>query len=328
MSNDQVNSLIVGHKGQDGTLLIAQLNHEGASWLGIDRDAVDGMGAAAPFPSETPDVSNPDYVQKVLRQTMPQKIFYLAAHHCSASRRPKSFASYFRSGLAVNVLGPLNFLEAVARYSPRSKFLYVSSSLIYAPGESTGEFITESSRIAPSESYAVEKVMAGCYCREYRASHDVFASVALPFNHESMFRPPGFFTRDATDAIAAIRFGKKDYWEVGDLDTIVDWSYAGDVVTAFRAILDLEAPDDYIISSGSGHSTRDFIKIACDYAGVDFEKSIRLAPNRVVRHKNSRIGDCSKLRAATGWRPTMEFPELVRRLMQAALDRGSRNAHS
>lgn len=171
------------------------------------------------------------------------------------------------------------------------------------------------------ESYAWEKIIAGHYCKEFRTRYNVYASVAIPFNHESEYRPQGFFTRDATDAIAEIRLGKRKCWEVGTLDAIVDWSYAGDAISAFRNILELETPDDFIISSGIGHTTGDFIKIACDYAGIDFNKSIVVDPKKVDRLNNCRIGDSSKLRNATGWRPTIDFPDLVKRLMQAAIER-------
>jgi len=316
-----IKTLIVGHRGQDGSLLRSQLDEEGTTWLGIDRDVVDTNGVSCANFLKPIDISNPEHVHEIIRKSKPDTVYYLASHHCSSTVRIQSPGSYFGAGLAVNVHGPLNFLEAIAKYSPKSKFLYVSSSLIYAPITSLEQRITESSRISPVESYALEKAMGGYYCQKYRNNYHIFASVAIPFNHESIYRPPGFFTRDATDAIAKIRQGTMKCWEVGDLDTVVDWSYAGDVVIAMRRILKLDIPDDFIIASGVAHTTGEFIKIACDYANVAFKKVIRINSKKLSRDNNSRIGDASKLRIATGWQPTIEFSDLVKQLMQAAIDR-------
>lgn len=325
MSKNKIHSLIIGHKGQDGTLLQALLNQERVSWLGIDRSNIDVSGGLLLDLPEVIDIGSLEQVQEIVRKINPEVIYYLAAYHCSSIARVQFSEQHFRSGLTVNVQGPLNFLEAIAKCSLKSKFLYVSSSLIYAAGASSDQPITELNLLAPAETYAFEKILAGHYCREYRDKYDVFASVVIPFNHESVYRPVGFFTRDVTDAIAQIRLGKRECWEVGSLDTIVDWLYAGDVVRAMQLISKLDKADDFIVASGVGHTTGEFIKIACDYAGVDFTNAIRVNAKGFLRKNNSRVGDASKLKAMTGWQPAVGFSELVKQLMQAAIDRSLRS---
>ncbi|MCF7975679.1 MAG: GDP-mannose 4,6-dehydratase [Phycisphaerae bacterium] len=327
MSKGKVNSLIVGYKGQDGTLLREQLSREGLSWLGIDRDTVEGSDVSLSSFSSPIDVSNPGHVNEIVNQCKPKAIYYLAANHRSSKMCDQPLLPYFRGGLAVNLQGPLNVLEAIVQCSPESRFLFVSSSLIFAPEKVPGIFITELSDKAPLESYAMEKMLAGHYCHEYRKKYHVFASVAIPFNHESVYRDPGFFTRDATDAIAEIYNGNLEFWEAGTLEAVVDWLHAGDVVAAMQRILQLERPDDFIVASGIGHTTGEFLEIACDYANIDFGNAIRVNPKRVSRCNSYRIGDSSKLRAATGWEPSIEFSDMVRQLMQAALDRSTGERH-
>ena len=316
MSDNRIEYLIVGHKGQDGTILTRLLDCEGISWIGIARNSCTSL----PISSAPVDISQPLQVENVIHQSMPQKVIYLAAHHISSTKAVTSPA-HFRSGLAVNVTGPLNFLEAIAKYSPATKFLYTSSSLIYAPSKSSDHLITEASPKVPDEPYGYEKMIAGHYCAEYRNKHGIFASVSIPFNHESGYRAPGFFSRDVTDAIAKIHYGLENSFKLGTLGAVVDWLYAEDVVKGMRAILELDNPADYIISSGQGHSTGEFARIACEYAGVDFEKTVLVDQETIYRKNNIRIGDSSKLRSGTGWKPTIGFKDLVNRLMQKALDR-------
>jgi len=240
--------------------------------------------------------------------------------HCGASARSTGTFSV-QDSLGVNVRGAVNFLEAIRRSSPQTRFVYAGSSLIYGPRQVADAPIVEDDAKMPAETYAYEKLLAGHYCQQYRECFSVFASVAILFNHESRYRPKGFFTRDVTDTLARISRGQASLCEVGSTEAIVDWLYAGDVVDAIERIAGHDRPDDFIVASGKRHTTGEFLGIACQALGLDMDRHIRCSPGRLVRRNGCRIGNPEKLTKATGWRPQMEFTELVCHLASAAANR-------
>ena len=321
MSDTPVHNLIIGHQGQDGTLLREQLNAEGLTWVGVDQGVLESTTGLSSCFASAIDVADPEQVGELVRWCKPAEIHYLAAYHQGSARRAESPSTHLVSGLRVNVLGPLNFLKAIEAHCPKSRFVYASSSLVYAPTESPEERIDESYPKTPAESYAFEKALVGNYCAQYRDRCGIHANTAILFNHESRYRPSGFFTRDVTDALTSILRGELSSWEVGSLDAIVDWSYAGDTVDAIRRIARGNNPGEYIVSSGIAHTTGDLINIACRYVGLDMKTCIKCNPEKTFRNNTCRIGNSTKLRNETGWAPTKTFNELVVDLMQASIDR-------
>jgi len=321
LSKEQVQNMVIGHRGQDGTLLQEQLDASGDLWIGVDRGILEtSHGVCSPFTASV-DITQPEQVRELVDWCRPEKIYYLAACHLGSGQHPEDIGDFFNESLSVNVHGPLNFLQAIQKCSPESRFIYASSSLIYGPKSNPEERISESTGQNPQETYAFEKALVGRYCQQYRVQTGIFASVAILFNHESQYRPKGFFTRDITDALALIARGKLSSWEVGSLDFVVDWLYAGDVVEAMKRIISLDCPDDFIVASGKGHTTGEFIQIACEMLGLDQKVCIHCNTEKLFRKDNCRVGDPGKLCKATGWSPTMTFPEIVRHLTQAAIDR-------
>lgn len=321
MSKEHAQTLIIGHRGQDGTLLREQLKASGHLWIGIDRNVLEtSPGISSPFAAPV-DIIQSEHVEELVDWCRPKEIYYLAACHRGADESPEEIGLFFNESLAVNVHGPLNVLRAIQKCSPESRFLYASSSLIYGPKAISEGRIHEKEPKNPAEAYAFEKALVGHYCQQYRIQKGIFASVAILFNHESQYRPKGFFTRDVTDALALIALGKMSSWEVGSLDSVVDWLYAGDVVDAMKRIISLDSSDDFIVASGKGHTTGEFISIACEMLGLNPTLCIRCNGEKLFRKDSCRVGDPGKLCQATGWCPTMTFPEMVRHLTQAAINR-------
>ena len=321
MSKEQAQNLIIGHHGQDGTLLRKQLEASGDLWIGVDRGVLEMSHGVSSSLAAPVDITQPEQVQKLVDWCRPKRIYYLAACHLGSGQHPEDIGCFFDESLSVNVHGPLSFLQAIQKCSPESRFVYASSSLVYGPRSNPEERISEGTSQNPRETYALEKALVGRYCQHYRVQTGIFASVAILFNHESQYRPKGFFTRDVTDALALIARGKMSSWEVGSLDSTVDWLYAGDVVDAIKRIMSLDYPDDFIVASGKGHTTGEFIQIACEMLGLDQKVCIRCNTEKLSRKDNCRVGDPEKLCKAAGWSPTMTFPEIVRHLTQAAIDR-------
>lgn len=87
-------------------------------------------------------------------------------------------------------------------------------------------------------------------------------------------------------------------------------------------MLQQDKPDDYVIATGETHSVKEFVSLAFeevglnweDYAVVD-EKLYR--PAEVYELK----GDFSKARRKLGWEPKVKFKELVKMMVKSDLKR-------
>ena len=91
-------------------------------------------------------------------------------------------------------------------------------------------------------------------------------------------------------------------------------------------MLQADAPEDFVLATGKGYSVREFLALAFDQVGLDWERYVRfddryLRPSEV----DSFIGDASKARSVLGWKPQVQMPELVKIMVAAdmqALEEG------
>lgn len=307
-------TIVVGSGGQDGRLLTAHLEREGSFVLGIERDAV---RSTEPLELERVDILAPDQVRTAVEAVRPDEVYYLAAYHQSAEERPPSDLSVFEQSLAVNVQGLLGFLQALKDCAPSARLFYASSCHVFGPGSAAP--LTEETPLAPDSPYAISKAAGMASCRCYRERHGLFASSGVMFNHESPLRGPRFLSQKIVRGALEIQAGLRSRLILGDLEARVDWGYAPDFVDAMVRMLRLEAPQDFVIATGELHSVSEFLAAAFGALGLEWRDHVQLDPSLVPRQGLPRWGDSTKLRAATGWAPSVTFEEMVRRLVEAGV---------
>jgi GDPmannose 4,6-dehydratase len=294
-------AVIVGSAGQDGQLLAETLNSLGYEVVGLKRDSINMM--------------NPTEVNKLVSDIQPNEVYFLAAHHHSSEETCGSEGELFRESFNIHTIAVVNFLDAIANHSPASRFFYASSSHIFPPAEN--EMQAEDTVPRPEGVYAITKVSGMLVCQHYRNTKGVFASAGILYNHESPLRTKRFVSRKIASAAARIAREGSGSLTLGNLEAKVDWGYAPDYVDAMRRILQLSKPADYVIATGEPHSIREFAEIAFDHLGLDYSQYVKTDPQILSRTSLVRVGDSSRLRKDTGWKPTISFAEMVRRLVDA-----------
>ena len=87
-------------------------------------------------------------------------------------------------------------------------------------------------------------------------------------------------------------------------------------------MLQQDAPDDYVVSTGRTHSVRDFVQRAFAAVELDWERHVVVDP-RYYRpaEVDLLVGDPAKARRVLGWEPEVTFEELVERMVRADLAR-------
>ena len=92
-------------------------------------------------------------------------------------------------------------------------------------------------------------------------------------------------------------------------------------------MLQQDRPDDYIIATGTSHTLADFLEQAFAVIGIaDWHAYVKhndalARPAEVL----GLVGDCSKAQAELGFRSTVAFEDIVRRMVESDLRRTSSN---
>ena len=215
-------------------------------------------------------------------------------------------------------LGALRLLEAVRKcgLEETTRIYQASSSEMFGKVRETPQ--TELTPFHPRSPYGVAKVFAHFMCQNYREAYGIQVSSGILFNHEGEFRGHEFVTRKITSNLARIKHGKIQKFSLGDIEPKRDWGYAGDYVYAMWLMLQQENPSDYVISTGETHSVREFLELAIKEVGLDgsIEDYVEFDQNLIRPSEvDLLIGDSSKAHQQLGWKPTVSFTELVKKMV-------------
>jgi GDPmannose 4,6-dehydratase len=217
-------------------------------------------------------------------------------------------------------LGVTRMLEAMRKAAPDARFYQASSSEMFGKVVETPQ--RESTPFYPRSPYGVAKVYAHWITVNYRESFGLYAVSGILFNHESERRGLEFVTRKVTDGVARIKLGRARELRLGNLDARRDWGFAGDYVDAMWRMLQPDTPDDYVIGSGTTWSVRQLCETAFAVAALDYRDYVML-DEKFLRpaEVDMLVADPSHARAKLGWEPTVTFPQLIERMVQADLAR-------
>ena len=312
-------AIIVGDKGQDGTLLKSSLEKQGIRVIGVGRDRVTLPDADTPFREGDFSVANTEQVTALVKLLRADEVYYLAAHHVSseqngADRSPAEYDAYHR----VHVVGLMNFLTAIRDHSPESRLFYAASSLVFNGVHGPSQ--NEDTPLTPVGFYGLTKAQGIFVCREFRQRCDVYATAGILYNHESVLRPDRFLSKKLISAAYQISLGKQHDISLGNLEAETDWGYAPDYVEAFQHILRMRTAEDFVVAAGESHTVHEFAEIVFNCFGLDYKNHVRENNALLVRQVPRKVGDSSKLKKMTGWKPSFDFEGMVRKLVEDYLE--------
>lgn len=309
-------AVIIGSGGQDGRLLWALLEEKGYIIIGID---IGHTYYADSMWKRDVNICDQRHVFELIKVTKPDEIYYLAAYHHSSEVILREDLSVFEKSYDVNVLGVVNFLEGIRKYSTGTRLFYAGSSHMF--GAVNTPIQNEETPFNPNCIYGISKYAGTKMCHYYRKKYNLFSSVGILYNHESPLRPSRFVSRKIVEAAVKIKHGENVRLVLGDLETKVDWGYAGDYVSAMHKILQHTIPDDFIVSSGVMHKIKEFVEEVFDYLGLDWTNYVDIRPTVISeRRKTNLFGDNRKIRVALGWRPFTHFRELCRLMVDKEME--------
>lgn len=333
-------ALITGITGQDGSYLAELLLDKGYTVYGIIRrsstfntDRIEHIYQDVHDKKQRlflryADMTDAESVATLIQEVQPDEIYHLAAQ--SHVRVSFDVPIYTAQSTAI---GTLHILEAVRKYSPKSRFYQASSSEMFGKVQEIPQ--RESTPFYPRSPYGCAKVFAYWTAINYRESYGIFACNGILFNHESPRRGATFVTRKITRAVADIFNGSDKVLYLGNLDAKRDWGYAPEYVEAMWRMLQHDKPGDFVIATGETHTVREFVEAAFNEIGItiswegvdDQEKGYDSKSGKLLVAVDARyyrpaevdllVGYAGKAKEQLGWEPETKFRELVKIMVNA-----------
>jgi GDP-4-dehydro-6-deoxy-D-mannose reductase len=289
-----VRVLVTGADGFVGGVLVARLRARGAEVFASDRAEL--------------DVSDAKQVRSAVASAQPDALVHLAA----ISFVPDAEADGGRT-FRVNYLGTRHVLAAVAAEAPRARVLLVSSAAVYGSAASGAPPFVETSPLRPGNAYARTKAASDLLGAVY-AARGLSVWRARPWNHTGRGRPERFVEASFARQIAEIEAGLRPARiEVGALDSLRDFLHVDDVVDAYLALLEGNAPPGaYNVATGRGLTIQALLELLL--ARTHVRPELVVDPAR-VRPPDVSVGSAQRLSAATGWRPRRTLDQALGELL-------------
>ncbi len=303
--------LITGANGFVGQHLINQLKDE-YSLTGLVHNSKSIIPNA---PVLEGDVTNPQMFEDVFTNNRPEVIFHLAGLATSSGFSLKEYMN-------INAYGTKNLYQAIVKmkklddYNP--KVIFISSSHIYG-GTNRSQPITEDQPFNPKSDYAQSKVEAEKISQQYVQDHGLRVAIIRQFNQTGSNQGKGFFGPDMESQIAQIENSyNAGVLKVGDLNVVRDYLDVRDVVRAYQKLINLEyLPGEvFNICSGRGVSMQEFLDILLSFSSAEIKVEIDSTRQRSTEAEIF-IGDPTKFKRATGWKPEIPMEKTLRDLLES-----------
>jgi len=308
----QKTALICGISGQDGAYLAEFLLNKGYEVYGTSRDAqitsfrnLDTLHIRSRVSFLSMAVTDFRSVLQVLEKVQPTEIYNLAGQ----SSVSLSFEQPVET-LESFTLGTLNLLEAIRFSSMPVKYYNCASSECF--GDTGEEGADESTPFHPKSPYAVAKATAFWIVDNYRDAYKLYACSGILFNHESPLRPEHFVTKKIIAAAYRIANGSREILKLGNIDIKRDWGWAPEYVESMYLMLQQEAPEDFVIASGSCYSLKEFVALSFKKFGLDWERHVDIDAG-LLRPSEIEFGRGNPRKASEklGWEARHGMPEII-----------------
>ena len=246
----------------------------------------------------TGDVRDPNGVRTAMRGQ--QRVFHLAA----LIAIPFSYHSP-DSYVDTNIKGTLNVLNA-ARELGTERVMVTSTSEVYGTAQYVP--IDEKHPFQGQSPYSATKIGADRLAESFYRSFDLPVTIVRPFN---TYGPRQSGRAVIPTIISQLLAGQQEI-HLGKLSPTRDFNFVKDTAHGFMAIANCPAAigQELNIATGEEHSIGDLAneliaqinpnaKIVCEEERLRPEKS----------EVNRLLGDSTKMRALTGWKPEYTFEQ-------------------
>jgi GDP-4-dehydro-6-deoxy-D-mannose reductase len=296
-----VTVLITGGSGFVGRYLAAHCAEQGDDVVTLDRSG-----------DEPIDITDREETQAALAKHEPEVVYHLAAlSHVGDSWSDPS--AVYR----VNIEGTAHVLDG-ARATGVRRVVVVGSAEEYGRVDAADLPLREDAPLRPTTPYGVSKIAASYLALQAQLAYGLDVIRVRAFSHTGPGQSDRFLVPALARRIAAAERERRDEIRAGSLDPVRDLSDVRDVVRAYRLLAEHgTAGAVYNVCSGSGVSVREI----ADHLLAAARRPLRITvdPELVRPVEVPRlVGDASRLRADTGWRPAYGLDETLAAVLEDA----------
>jgi GDP-4-dehydro-6-deoxy-D-mannose reductase len=246
-----------------------------------------------------------------LTEIKPDYIFHLAAQSFVQS----SWASPANT-IEINVVGSVHLFEAIRRAGIEPVIQIAGSSEEYGLVYPDEVPVKEENPLRPLSPYAVSKVAMDYLGYQYYQSYKMKIVRTRAFNHTGPRRGEVFAESNFAKQIALIEKGKQEpVIFVGNLEAERDYTDVRDTIRAYLlSVQKCDYGDVYNIATGKAVKIKKVLEILLSMSKIKVEikeDKSRLRPSDVP----ILIGDATKFRKATGWKPEIPFEKTMEDLL-------------
>jgi GDPmannose 4,6-dehydratase len=292
-------AIIFGANGQDGYYLSELLRLNKVEVISISRT----------FGSISGDVSDFNFVESAIKVYQPNYVFHFAANsttsHSALIENHSSISS-----------GTLNILEAVRKYSPKTKVFISGSALQF---KNDGNPINECTPFEASSSYSAERIYSAYLTRYYREKFNLNSYIGYLFNHDSPLRNTSHINQKIIMSAINIAAGKQEKLIIGDVNVMKEFNYAGDIVSAIWSFICQDEISEIVIGSGKAFTIKNWIEYCFKKVGLNWEEHV-VKDEKYTGDYKVLVSDPTLLNSI-GYKPTKDIFQLADMMLKSALDK-------
>lgn len=258
------------------------------------------------------DIEDPFSVGRAVERAAPDRIFHLAAQSYPGASWDAPIAT-----MRANVEGTINLLEAVRLHCPVARVHIAGTSAQYGYVDPNDMPIRETQPMRPLSPYGVSKVAAELTGLQYHHNYGLHVVVTRSFNHVGPHQGDRCAIQTFCQQMVAIEHKReKPILRVGNLEPRRDFSHTNDVARALWLLLEHSPPGEvYNLCSGVATRIGDIVEMVRMMGRVPVTVQVdssRLRP----ADEPILVGDNHKLRAITGWEPTLGIEAMVASILE------------
>jgi len=319
------NILITGITGQDGIFLTHKLikQNKNFSIIGISRQKdldpfynklkLLGTDDFSKVKILHTDLTNKQAVDLLIKEVSPTRVFNLSGP--SSVYDSLNYPEHTNK-LITGIFD--NLTESLITHENFCNFFQASSSEMLSGG--LDGVIDENSEEKPNSPYAISKL--NNHKKVLKLSDDFSWNIisGIMFNHESEFRDSKYLTSKIISGVKNINNKKLEFLDIGSIDYMRDWSFAGDVMDAVVKLSYGNAQGSYIIGSGVGHTIQEILEIVFGYYDLNWKKYVSIDKN-LLREGDPKvkIANPKKIFSEFGWKAETSFSDLIIRCIEKSI---------
>lgn len=287
-------AIIFGITGQDGYYLNEILNNNKIEVIGVSRFVKTWLVG---------DIGDKIFVNNLIKFHKPEYIFHLAA--ISTTQHKEIYENHNAISTAT-----INILEAVKNYSPTTKVFLSGSAMQF---KNDGIPINENTPFDSSSFYSVARIHSVYAARYYRDRFGINVYVGYLFNHDSPFRTENHVNKKVVLSVKRIADGSKERLELGNLNVLKEFNFAGDIVKAIWQLVNQNIVYEAVIGSGIVYSIKEWTNACFLKYHLNWENFVDIKSDFIPEYLY--LGSDPALIKSIGWKTEVNFIQLVDLMM-------------